>query len=631
MLLCSLKRAPPSVELWPRVLTVPVGARVVLECQVTGQPLPSISWMKRGASKQTGGKITLGLRNASLYIQSTRSYDEGVYVCEASNVVGRSSSTALLRVAVSPVIVTFSGHVTCRPGGSVVLPCRAVGIEPITYTWTRAGAETPISPTPHRHTDGEFERVYFAATNTNTRRKLTLIVARVEDGALHISRVHSSDAGEYFCTAENRIGRHQRRTILSITDEEHLDVRGKQTRQILSANTNAGGKPPVSQSSIFAAEQHFKTTHHPHVQAQHKETTRSSSNSGTTSPPFSRKSMAALKLQLQLNQPTATPHRPSATQMQPLILPPPPHPNFQSTHTQWPVTPHPSFTRGILGATLRYLPSEPRLILTSPQTQVRDEPSPDVQTQPPPELPAGGPFDFLKFDSHVPTQNPAAQTETSYSEAESLQSHQPVTEGSFLQQTHPQQSFNLSFLPKFHLELSSIPPSTQPPPPLVTKLQVLGQMSTTTAAKVSNFTELPQTKHPTELLSSTIHSNRSTLDVEDRANRSDQLNATQQDPPVQSVKSGNDTVDGAKMRTSQSPTTSSDLRVTQRSPSWLPVLEKHDIPVVVGVGVSLAFIFITVTFYSVVQKNEPAPTSRAGKKTPPRVKCQPAHFYTQIK
>lgn len=56
-------------------------------------------------------------------------------------------------------------------------------------------------------------------------------------------------------------------------------------------------------------------------------------------------------------------------------------------------------------------------------------------------------------------------------------------------------------------------------------------------------------------------------------------------------------------------------RVTQQSPSWLPVLEKHDIPIVVGVGVSLAFIFITVTFYSVVQKNEPAPTSRAGLKS----------------
>lgn len=41
-------------------------------------------------------------------------------------------------------------------------------------------------------------------------------------------------------------------------------------------------------------------------------------------------------------------------------------------------------------------------------------------------------------------------------------------------------------------------------------------------------------------------------------------------------------------------------------------MEKHDIPIVVGVGVSLAFIFMTVFFYSVVQKNQPVPPNRAG-------------------
>lgn len=52
--------APPSVRLWPQVSTVSVGARVVLECQVSGNPSPTISWMKRGHSKQTGGKIVVG-------------------------------------------------------------------------------------------------------------------------------------------------------------------------------------------------------------------------------------------------------------------------------------------------------------------------------------------------------------------------------------------------------------------------------------------------------------------------------------------------------------------------------------------------------------------------------------------
>lgn len=56
----SLGSAPPSVKIWPQVLTVPVGARVLLECAVSGQPSPSISWLKRGHSKHTGGKIAVG-------------------------------------------------------------------------------------------------------------------------------------------------------------------------------------------------------------------------------------------------------------------------------------------------------------------------------------------------------------------------------------------------------------------------------------------------------------------------------------------------------------------------------------------------------------------------------------------
>ncbi|XP_077376919.1 uncharacterized protein LOC144018545 isoform X2 [Festucalex cinctus] len=74
--------------------------------------------------------------------------------------------------------------------------------------------------------------------------------------------------------------------------------------------------------------------------------------------------------------------------------------------------------------------------------------------------------------------------------------------------------------------------------------------------------------------------------------------------------------DDEQRNTSQSPTASNDprSRVTPQSPSWLPALEQHDVPIVVGVGVSLAFIFITVAFYSVVQKNEPALTGRAAQR-----------------
>ncbi|XP_041095574.1 uncharacterized protein LOC121307470 [Polyodon spathula] len=66
-----------------------------------------------------------------------------------------------------------------------------------------------------------------------------------------------------------------------------------------------------------------------------------------------------------------------------------------------------------------------------------------------------------------------------------------------------------------------------------------------------------------------------------------------------------------KKNTSQSPMRTSD-DMTWDKKSWFPVLEKHDIPIVVGVGVSLALIFIMMGFYSLVQKNETAPPAGRG-------------------
>ncbi|XP_029294958.1 uncharacterized protein LOC115013100 isoform X2 [Cottoperca gobio] len=160
-------------------------------------------------------------------------------------------------------------------------------------------------------------------------------------------------------------------------------------------------------------------------------------------------------------------------------------------------------------------------------------------------------------------------------------------------------------------------------------MSTLPQSSPTQHPLLHSQSPLPHTKtfplqHRNQTSISTIQQTNdpSTLDPEipvvHRVNMSGQvqLNTSQLGDPVKSAKSGNDTelTESLKRNTSQSPMTSNDPRVTQQSPSWLPLLEKHDIPIVVGVGVSLAFIFITVTFYSVVQKNEAAPTSRAAQR-----------------
>lgn len=57
-------------------------------------------------------------------------------------------------LSVSPIIVTFVNRVSSLIGALVILPCQAVGIEPITYIWTRARAEGPIRPAGDRHIAG---------------------------------------------------------------------------------------------------------------------------------------------------------------------------------------------------------------------------------------------------------------------------------------------------------------------------------------------------------------------------------------------------------------------------------------------------------------------------------------------
>lgn len=60
VLLVVILTAPPSVTIWPLAVISAVGAEVVIQCQVSGHPVPSIEWSKHGQSVRTGGKITKG-------------------------------------------------------------------------------------------------------------------------------------------------------------------------------------------------------------------------------------------------------------------------------------------------------------------------------------------------------------------------------------------------------------------------------------------------------------------------------------------------------------------------------------------------------------------------------------------
>jgi len=82
-------------------IDVPEGTALILECHVSGAPLPDISWFQdrkqlgddtvRSAMGDMAGKSTA-------WIGRLRPEHSGEYVCQAANVAGQSSTSASIRV-----------------------------------------------------------------------------------------------------------------------------------------------------------------------------------------------------------------------------------------------------------------------------------------------------------------------------------------------------------------------------------------------------------------------------------------------------------------------------------------------------------------------------------------------------
>ena len=71
------------------------GEDILLECEVGGDPNPTVLWHREDGSLPHG---RTSIQNGQLSIQDVSPKDEGVYVCEAQNTVGTISVSATLSV-----------------------------------------------------------------------------------------------------------------------------------------------------------------------------------------------------------------------------------------------------------------------------------------------------------------------------------------------------------------------------------------------------------------------------------------------------------------------------------------------------------------------------------------------------
>ncbi|XP_041734003.2 LOW QUALITY PROTEIN: roundabout homolog 2-like [Coregonus clupeaformis] len=91
-------RPPPIIRRGPSNQTLGVDSVALLKCQASGDPIPSISWLKDGVSL-LGKDPRMSLQElGSLQIRSLRLSDSGIYTCVAASSSGETSWSAFLEV-----------------------------------------------------------------------------------------------------------------------------------------------------------------------------------------------------------------------------------------------------------------------------------------------------------------------------------------------------------------------------------------------------------------------------------------------------------------------------------------------------------------------------------------------------
>ncbi|XP_010780302.1 roundabout homolog 2-like isoform X2 [Notothenia coriiceps] len=110
-------RPPPIIRQGPSNQTQAVGGVSLLRCQASGDPEPTVTWRKNGASLLGKDPRFSLLEHGSLQIQNTRLSDLGLYTCVATSSSGETSWSADLDVTDSTDLSDFMSHnATALPG-----------------------------------------------------------------------------------------------------------------------------------------------------------------------------------------------------------------------------------------------------------------------------------------------------------------------------------------------------------------------------------------------------------------------------------------------------------------------------------------------------------------------------------
>ncbi|XP_073463531.1 peroxidasin homolog [Aquarana catesbeiana] len=174
----SGSRSKPVFIIHPQTTEALLNGSITLECGVSGDPLPKITWTtENGEAIPNNGRFTI-TSSGGLYIQNLTAADQGLYQCHASNSEGSVQASASIIVQDPQKFSVVPRDQTVTEGRDVEFLCSANGQPAPVITWTKDGEELPNDG---RHTV-------------------------LESGALYIQRAVIKDSGQYHCHATSSMG-----------------------------------------------------------------------------------------------------------------------------------------------------------------------------------------------------------------------------------------------------------------------------------------------------------------------------------------------------------------------------------------------------------------------------------------
>lgn len=81
----------------PQDVTARAGEDVALQCQASGEPVPTVEWLRAGQPLRASRRLRT-LPDGSLWLQRVEARDAGAYECVAHNLLGSATARAVLAV-----------------------------------------------------------------------------------------------------------------------------------------------------------------------------------------------------------------------------------------------------------------------------------------------------------------------------------------------------------------------------------------------------------------------------------------------------------------------------------------------------------------------------------------------------